>query len=105
MRHRIALIFAVLIGSSLVVVGATMAQEKKPSPDPLPELGEKFLPQDIDLDRPVYETSFESPVVLKGWRLEGGKQMSVADGNLVFGKRLHEETRGRKVQRSPGLLA
>jgi acetyl esterase len=49
-----------------------------------PKLGEKFLPRDIDLARPIYETSFESADVLKEWRLEGGKQMSIADGRLIL---------------------
>ncbi|MGH9840536.1 MAG: sulfatase/phosphatase domain-containing protein, partial [Blastocatellia bacterium] len=42
---------------------------------------EKFVPTDVDFAHPIYETSFDDPAVLKDWKLEGGKQMSVAGGN------------------------
>ena len=47
-------------------------------------VGEPYKPADVDYDNPVYETSFEDEAVLRDWRLEGGKRMSVADGNLVL---------------------
>src|SRR5687768_11354983 len=83
LSFRIALTLAVLAGNLLMAVGSAGAQDDKVLPATLPKLGEKFLPQDVDLARPVYKTSFESPEVLKGWRLEGGKQMSISDGCLV----------------------
>ena len=52
--------------------------------DTLPKVGDKFLPQDVSRAQAVYETSFDSPDVLKQWRLEGGKRMSVSDGNLIL---------------------
>lgn len=84
MRIPIALTLAALTVHSLVTVRSASDQEAKAAPAALPKLGEKFLPRDIDLVRPVYETSFESHDVLKGWRLEGGKQMSIAGGRLIL---------------------
>jgi hypothetical protein len=80
MRLRTVLTLAVLAGSFLAE--PAHAQEQV-SPTP-PKLGEKFLPPDVDTARPVYETSFESEEVLKGWRLEGGKRMSISDCCLVL---------------------
>ena len=68
MRYPYALIVALLLLSD------ALAQDKKAEPEAQPKLGEKFQPKDIDLARPVYETSFDSPDVLKDWRLEGGKR-------------------------------
>ena len=63
-----------------------MAAEAKPS-KPVPQrqpTGVKFVPTDVDWNRPVYETSFDDPATLEDWRLEGGLRMSIADGNLVL---------------------
>ena len=49
-----------------------------------PLVGKPFKPADVDYNNPVYETSFEDEVVLRDWRLEGGKQMSVVNDNLVL---------------------
>ncbi len=49
-----------------------------------PKEGERFIPTDVDMAHPVCETSFDDPAVLKDWRLEGGKSMSVANGNLIL---------------------
>lgn len=49
-----------------------------------PLVGKPLKPANVDYDNPVYETSFEDEAVLRDWRLEGGKRMSVADGNLVL---------------------
>lgn len=84
MRLRIAFTLAVLASNFLAAVDSAGAQDEKDFPDTLPKLGDEFLPQDIDLARPFYETSFESPEVLKEWKLEGGKQMSVSDGCLIL---------------------
>ncbi len=50
----------------------------------LPKVGARFLPQDVDRTRPIYETYFESSNVLKDWRLEGGKRMSIANKHLLL---------------------
>src|SRR5262245_9314493 len=50
------------------------AQDQRP--------GDKLVFRDVDWGRPCYETSFDSPDVLKGWKLEGGKQMSIVNGRL-----------------------
>ncbi|MGQ9651094.1 MAG: DUF1961 family protein [Phycisphaerae bacterium] len=46
--------------------------------------GEKFIPDDVDWEHPLYSTSFEDPSELKDWRLEGGQSMNIADGCLVL---------------------
>ena len=84
MRFRIALILAALAANFVAAVGSAGAQEQQVLPTTLPKLGDKFFPPDVDLTRPVYETSFEAPEVLKEWRLEGGKQMSISAGCLVL---------------------
>lgn len=52
-----------------------------PSPDT------KFIPEDVDLQHPVYQTSFADEAALKDWLLEGGIRMSVAAGNLILESR------------------
>ena len=84
MRLCVPLALAVLSCQILAVAGSAGAEEQPVLPAALPKPGEKFLPPDIDLAKPVYETSFESPEVLKLWTLEGGKQMSISDGCLVL---------------------
>lgn len=64
-----------LLAAVLATTSAS-AQETK--------LGEKYLSKVFDTSKPIYETSFDSADVLKQWRLEGGKKMSVADGNLIL---------------------
>jgi hypothetical protein len=49
-----------------------------------PSVGEAFKPSDIDVNAPVYHTDFNDPGVLKDWRLEGGKSMSIRNGKLVL---------------------
>ena len=46
--------------------------------------GQRFVPTDVDFAHPVYETSFDEPSVLRDWRLEGGKSMSIQEGRLVL---------------------
>jgi hypothetical protein len=83
MRLFIGLTLAVIAGSLLAALGSAGAQETV-APATLPKVGEKWLPRDVELARPVYETSFESADVLKSWRLEGGKQMRISDGCLIL---------------------
>jgi hypothetical protein len=75
MRIQVALALAALTVSILATVDSARAQEK---------LGDKFVPQDVDWTRPVYETTFESPETLSQWKLEGGSKMRVSDGCLVL---------------------
>lgn len=44
----------------------------------------RFIPTDVEWEQPIYSTSFEDPSTLKDWRLEGGRSMSIVDGNLVL---------------------
>ena len=53
-------------------------------PPPHPEVGQHFIPTDVDWQHPVYETTFEKADALKDWKLEGGKRMRVAAGKLVL---------------------
>jgi hypothetical protein len=62
----------------------TAEKAKEPEPAPHPMVGQRFVPQDVDWEHPVYQTTFDSPDVLKDWRLEGGKRMSIEDGKLVL---------------------
>ncbi len=49
-----------------------------------PLVGKKFIPDDVDWQHPVYQSSFDDSSALKDWFLEGGKKMSVQNGNLVL---------------------
>lgn len=61
-------------------------KEKKPKKENMRSalIGQKFIPEDVDMDNPIYQTSFDDPSVLKDWKLEGGKSMSVVNGSLVL---------------------
>lgn len=84
MRFTIAFIAATLAGYSLMEVGSAKSQDEPLSPIPHPKVGDKFLPRDVDTAQPLYETSFDALESLKDWRLEGGKRLTVADGNLIL---------------------
>ena len=66
----------------ILVVGATVVAANSAPQHPL--VGKRFTPADVDYDHPVYESSFEDQAALSDWRLEGGKRMSIAEGNLVL---------------------
>ena len=51
---------------------------------PHADVGKKFVPQDVDWDHPLYQTSFDDAAALKDWQLEGGQRMSVAGGKFVL---------------------
>lgn len=92
-NHRNSARAAAIVHTSLVVgaiqlvlfAGGLSAAPKSapPPPQELPT-GYKFIPDDVDWDHPVYQTSFDSAEALKDWRLEGGKRMSVAGGCLLL---------------------
>ncbi len=46
--------------------------------------GQRFVPEDVDREHPLYDTSFDHPDDLKDWRLEGGKGMRISGGHLVL---------------------
>ena len=56
----------------------------KPDPPPHPSVGQRFVPTDVDWQRPVYQTTFDDASVLREWRLEGGKRVGVENGKLVL---------------------
>ena len=74
--YWIATIVVTLVVGTVTIAGNAAPQH--------PLVGKPFKLADVDYDNPVYETSFEDEGVLRDWRLEGGKRMSVADGNLVL---------------------
>lgn len=60
---------------------AMAADEKLPLH---PAVGQKLIPQDVDWEHPLYQTTFDDPAVLDDWKLEGGKSMSIVDGKLLL---------------------
>lgn len=75
MRKIPYLFQAIVIGLALIGCN-TSAQQVK--------VGEKWIPKKVDFDNPVYETDFDSKVVLDDWCMEGGLRMDVAGGNLIL---------------------
>jgi hypothetical protein len=77
-------------GRRFVVVAAmftgcvAFVHAAEPDPPFHPSVGQRFVPTDVDLSRPVYQTGFDDSSVLSEWRLEGGRRMSVQDGRLVL---------------------
>lgn len=71
----------VTIVVTLVIGTAAISADSAPQH---PLMGKPFKPADVDRANPVYETSFDHEAVLRDWRLEGGKRMSIAEGNLVL---------------------
>lgn len=71
---------------------ALLALPAIPAPGQSPELaqvepprqGETFMPDDVDLEHPIYETSFDDPAVLRDWSREGGLPLGIANGNLLL---------------------
>jgi len=75
-RCWIVTIIVVLLAGTAVVAGKAAPRH--------PLVGKPFEPADVDYANPVYETSFDDEAVLRDWRLEGGKQMSIVEGKLVL---------------------
>lgn len=71
------------LAAAAVLCGCAPGSEQR-GPEQAPQVGASFEPSGVDWDHPVYATQFDSPQVLDDWRLEGGRQMSVADGHLVL---------------------
>jgi hypothetical protein len=70
-----------LVTLALLALRAFAAESEPP---PHPSVGQRFVTRDVDWEHPVYETTFDDPSVLKDWRLEGGKRVSVENGKLVL---------------------
>ncbi len=70
---------AAFCGAALPARGAAPAE-----PPFHPSVGQKFVPPDVDWERPVYRTGFDDASEVGHWRLEGGKRVSIANGRLVL---------------------
>jgi hypothetical protein len=81
------------------------AQPKKRSRPPHLLAGQKLVPQDVDWEHPIYQTSFDGPAVLKDWRVEGGKSMHIADGKLILESQLGSTHSEPKANHLVGWLA
>ena len=62
-----------------------IGEEKLPAPHPL--VGQRFVPTDVDWERPVYTTDFMDESALADWKLEGGYKMSIRAGKLLLENR------------------
>lgn len=62
-----------------------------------PLVGKRFTPSEVDYSNIVYESSFDNQAVLDDWRLEGGKRMSIAEGNMVLESQPTDDDRNHLV--------
>ena len=72
---------------AVVIFAATMATKCAVAQNAAPQhpmVGKEFKPTDVDYENPIYETSFDDEAALEDWQLEGGKKMSISEGNLVL---------------------
>ncbi len=76
---RISAALCTLLLGTLAADGA-----EKADPPPHRSVGQRLVPADVEWAHPVYQTTFDDASVLKDWRLEGGKRMSIANGKLVL---------------------
>jgi hypothetical protein len=72
------------LAAALALLSFPAAAAEKAEPPFHRSVGQKFVPVNVDWDRPAYQTSFDDASELKNWRLEGGKRVSVANGKLVL---------------------
>ena len=79
-----AVVFCGIAAAQPPTAGAAAPPRKEAEPPPHPAVGQRFSPDNVDWQHPLYQTTFDNPAVLKDWRLEGGKRMSIADGKLVL---------------------
>ncbi len=91
------IVVGVIAFAVIVVTEYAVAQDTPPHH---PLVGKEFKPMDVDYAHPIYETSFDDEAALKDWQLEGGKKMSVSEGNLV----LESEPREIEGKRDPNHL-
>ncbi|MGH9840288.1 MAG: DUF1961 family protein [Blastocatellia bacterium] len=83
-KWKIVLVVVLAVGANNYSLSTGQAVTRRNGPKLVWPASEKFVPTDVDFAHPIYETSFDDPAVLKDWKLEGGKQMSVAGGNLAL---------------------
>ena len=77
-------IWAVVV---IIAFASILATKYAVAQDTAPQhlmVGKEFKPMDVDYANPIYETSFDDEAALKDWQLEGGKRMSISEGNLVL---------------------
>ena len=68
----------------LFAFGSFAFAAEKADPPFHKSVGQRFVPTDVDRAHPIYQTTFDDATVLKEWRLEGGKRVSVENGKLVL---------------------
>lgn len=67
-----------------LALGSLAIGADKPDPPPHPSVGQRFVPTDVEWNRPAYQTSFDDPTELRDWKLEGGKRVAIESGRLVL---------------------
>jgi len=70
------------VAALALFASSAFAAEKDPPPHPA--VGSRLVPTEVDWEHPAYQTTFDDASVLKDWRLEGGKRMSIEQGKLVL---------------------
>jgi hypothetical protein len=83
-RRRILSTIRQLVLIGCVTIGLSPAAGQSGQGAKPPRQGEIFVPPDVDTAHPIYESAFNDSSDLKDWLLEGGKQMSIANGNLIL---------------------
>ncbi len=81
---RGALNIRALLGGVGLAVFAFGTRAAEPHPPVHPDVGQRYVPADVDWLNPVYVATFERPADLSNWKLEGGTRMGIADGRLVL---------------------
>lgn len=81
------LLFSWAITASLLFAAA-------PVLPPHPLVGQRFVPDDADWQKPVHASIFDDEAALKDWKLEGGKRMSLADERLVLESSADRDAKG-----------
>ena len=71
---------------AVILMAGTAAIAAKSAPQH-PLVGKRFVPADVDYANCVYESEFDDDAALADWRLEGGRRMTIAGGNLVLESR------------------
>jgi hypothetical protein len=75
-------LFVRVITATVLMFAISYAAEGDPPFHP--SIGQRFVPTDVDWQHTAYQTGFDAASVLKEWRLEGGKRVSVENGKLVL---------------------
>jgi hypothetical protein len=75
--------FRAALAASVLMLPVNARSADEP-PAPHPALGQKFVPTDVDLEHPLYRSSFDDASAAADWKLEGGKAIGVSDGRFVL---------------------